>query len=335
MALRHYGRNRIVRARDDPVTGGQQKSPYRLTENLDAAETPIPPIAFVGRTVSGPFPSSRGNGAEDAMVGSCARQVGDCGDLHQLGGGSRRPSRAQQTPFICEQLAGATRCRIHLRSANRVTRLYGVPEPRITLPTRAIATRHAAGMTELTSGCQGVGRDADVRRGAGRSLGYITVVVVDPWLLHGRLCIVRRCSYRASPHAIASVTSDTSCRSGSAPQPEKTSGPRRDAGLLPSFPLRLIPRRSIPDETIGPMKPDQSRSASEHASLPKILSARSGPLRPSSLADQVLAGPSRVRWSALASRARDRKALVALGGTSMAGHRGISAFLTDLRSSRP
>src|SRR6202023_2039106 len=39
---------------------------------------------------------------------SCARPVGDCGELHQLGGSSRRPSRSQQIPFVSAQLVGAT-----------------------------------------------------------------------------------------------------------------------------------------------------------------------------------------------------------------------------------
>jgi hypothetical protein len=49
VATRNYGRNRIARPGDDPVTCCRQKSPYQFTEKFYVAGTPIHSIAFVDR----------------------------------------------------------------------------------------------------------------------------------------------------------------------------------------------------------------------------------------------------------------------------------------------
>jgi hypothetical protein len=81
---------------------------------------PIPSNAFVGHVSAGLF------AREDAMACSCARQVGDRGELHQLGGRSRRQAGRNR------HLSSADSSWEHLvsnspKSANRVTRLYSVP----------------------------------------------------------------------------------------------------------------------------------------------------------------------------------------------------------------
>jgi hypothetical protein len=87
------------------------------------AETPLQCLHWAG--IRGFF------AREEAMVGSCARQAGDRGELHELVGCSRLPSRSQQISFVRGQLAGASNAEFIQVSERRHQNVQR-SEPRVT-----------------------------------------------------------------------------------------------------------------------------------------------------------------------------------------------------------
>jgi hypothetical protein len=104
VATHNYGRNRIGRPGDDPVTGGRQKSPYQFTENLYVAGTPIHSIAFVDRV------SARSSRVITRGIGLKMRWYVHVLVRLAIAATSTNSAAAQVErgkPFHCEQHAGA------------------------------------------------------------------------------------------------------------------------------------------------------------------------------------------------------------------------------------
>jgi hypothetical protein len=275
-----YGCNRIAGARDDPVTGTYQSLRIIYGESR-LAETPIPSNAFVRHVCAGLF------ARENALVCSCARQVGDRRHLHEFGGGFRRQVDCSK------YLSSADSSWEHLmsnssESANSVTRLY-----RVSSRALRVDLRDRGGIVH-----EGVTRaprldGADVRPYP-PAMTPLDPPNTAPWspvlafFMEG--FALYGASYCASPHAIVTWSVDSSRAEASAPQPEEISWRERRGAMaiVPSSTRSKVMELEDDADRAGP----GSEAASGNASFITDRSNRGN----------WLTKPWTKSWHAIASR---------------------------------
>jgi hypothetical protein len=246
-----------------PVTGGHQS--LRLDLRRISCCRNANPLQGLRWAVSTGF-----FGREDAMVCSCARQVGDRGDLHQLGGRSRRQADRSK------HLSSADSSWEYLmsnspKSANSVTRLYGVPGRALDVGLRDRRDIVHDGLMRAPrlDGADVRPRPSVMpammrpdRQDSASWSSPILAFFMEGFALYGA-------SYCGSRHAMSPA--DTSAAAASAPEPEESSWrARRRAMAIVSSAMRSGPTEVGEDANRAWPGPDRDAEIRRWISINQI-----------------------------------------------------------------